>query len=244
MIRGLDQGTRALGALEDPVRRRLYLFVRGQGRPVRRDEAAAAVGISRNLAAFHLDKLVDRGLLSFGYARPAGKSGPGAGRTSKLYEPSGVEVDVSVPERRYDLAGSLLVKAIEEEGKGETARDAGSRVARREGHHVGGTIRQELRLRKPGPGRALSVTEEILAGYGYEPYRLSPGEVALRNCPFHALATEAPDLVCEMNQRFIEGLVRGLGNESLEVALEPAPGRCCVKLRAPGAKPRPQPPTR
>jgi hypothetical protein len=34
-----------------------------------------------------------------------------------------------------------------------------------------------------------------------------------------------------MNRAFIDGLVRGLGNETVEVALEPTPGECCVVLR-------------
>jgi hypothetical protein len=34
-----------------------------------------------------------------------------------------------------------------------------------------------------------------------------------------------------MNREFIDGFLRGLGNESVEAALEPTPGECCVKLR-------------
>src|ERR671919_1152492 len=110
---GLAAGS--IGALEDDIRRALYLFARRHGRPVSREEAAAAVGISRKLAAFHLDKLVGRGLLTAHYARPPGRSGPGAGRSAKFYEPADLEIDVSIPERRYDLAGHLLLSAIRSE---------------------------------------------------------------------------------------------------------------------------------
>jgi predicted ArsR family transcriptional regulator len=233
MLRGLDDGARAIAALDDDLRRGLYRFVREQRRPVSREEAATAVGISRKLAAFHLDKLVDRGLLEFEYARTGSRTGRGAGRSSKLYRPAAVEIDVSVPVRRYDLAGSLLVKAISEEGRDERAADAAVRVARREGAEVGDTIRQEAGLRPPGAERALSVAEDALARYGYEPYREERGQVALANCPFHVLSRESTELVCGMNRAFIEGLVRGLGKETLQIALEPAPGRCCVKLRIP-----------
>src|SRR4051812_23000871 len=53
----------AIAALEDDVRRALFEHVRGAAQPVTRESAAAAIGISRNLAAFHLDKLVELGLL-------------------------------------------------------------------------------------------------------------------------------------------------------------------------------------
>jgi hypothetical protein len=48
----------SVSRLEDPVRRRLYAFVCGCPEPAGRDEAAAAVGIGRALAVYHLDKLV------------------------------------------------------------------------------------------------------------------------------------------------------------------------------------------
>lgn len=220
--------------MDDDLRRRLYLFVRDQARPVGRDEAAEAVGISRKLAAFHLDKLVDRGLLRFSYARPEGRGGRGAGRPAKRYEPTETEFAVSLPERRYDLVGSLLTKSVREERDDERAETTALRVAGREGRALGERVRSESKLRPPGAERALSVAEDVLAAQGYEPFREARGEVVLRNCPFHSLSQESPDLVCGMNRAFIDGLVRGLGNDTLEVALEPAPGRCCVVLRMPG----------
>lgn len=229
-----DQDVGTLGVLAEDVRRRLYLFVRASPSPVTRDQAAAAVGISRKLAAFHLDKLVERGFLAFDYGRPSGRGGRGAGRTSKLYRPSDLELEVSVPARRYDLAGSLLVEAIREEGADETARDSAVRVARREGMAVGEAIGSATRRAPRQRGRALGLTVGVLERYGYEPVRRG-SEVVLRNCPFHALAQEAPDLVCAMNRSFIDGLARGLGGDGIEVALEPEPGLCCVKLRRPAA---------
>ena len=38
------------------------------------------------------------------FQRLTGRSGPGAGRTAKLYRRSDTEIGVSLPERRYDLA--------------------------------------------------------------------------------------------------------------------------------------------
>ena len=225
------QGTSAVAALHDDLRRRLYQFVRSARRPVGRDEAAGAVGISRNLAAFHLDKLVDRGLLTSSFGRPAGGGGPGAGRPPKLYEPSDVEVSVTVPERHYDLVGSLLVRAIQQEKPGESGRDSAGRVAHDEGSSLGEKVRRELRIHPPGRDRTLAIAEGVLRESGYEPYRDSDGALRLHNCPFHVLAREAPELVCSMNRSYVDGLVRGLGNDTVEVALEPTPGECCVVLR-------------
>ena len=231
MIRGLWKGAGAVGVLEDDLRRRMYLFIRAQGGPVSRDEAAEHVGISRKLAAFHLDKLEARGLLASHYARPPGRTGRGAGRSSKLYEPSEVEIDVSIPERRYDLVGDIMLATLQETVD-EPPREVAKRIAFDKGRAIGDEVKSELKLRPPGSERALSVAEETLAGYGFEPYRDGEGTISLRNCPFHTLARKAPDLVCGLNREFIDGMLRGLGNESIEAALEPTPGECCVKLRA------------
>ena len=225
-----ERQTAAVAALDDPIRRRLYELVRRAGRPLNREEAAHEAGISKKLAAFHLDKLVDRGLLTFGYARPEGRSGPGAGRPAKTYSPSEVEVEVSIPERNYDVIGKLLVDSILAESEPGARAEVASKVASEEGRRTGERIRKEMRLRPPGKERALALAAQVLEERGYEPYP-AEGSIRLRNCPFHAMARHAPELVCRMNRSFIEGIIRGMGNESLEAALEPTPGECCVVLR-------------
>jgi predicted ArsR family transcriptional regulator len=232
MLKKLRRSIDTLGILDDDLRRSLYLFVRKQARPITRDEAAADVGMSVKLAAFHLDKLEKAGLLSSHYARKPGRSGPGAGRSSKFYVVSEVEIDVSIPERSYDLVGEILVAAIASEKKGLESQEAALRIAGQRGRQIGEDIRRELGLRLPGRDRALGVAEDRLAELGYEPYRADKKTVSLHNCPFHRLARQAPELVCGINQAFIDGLLRGLGNESVEASLEPTPGQCCVKLRS------------
>ncbi len=230
MLRGLNNGTKAVAALDDDLRRAMYLFIRAAGRPVSRDEAADHVGISRKLAAFHLDKLVERGLLAAHYARVGERSGRGAGRSSKLYEPSDIEVDISLPERRYDVVGEILVAALAEEDD-RPARDVAQRIAREKGRAIGEEVRSQRHLRPPGAERAMAVAEEVLEERGYEPYRDETGEVSLRNCPFHVLSRQAPELVCGLNREFVDGMLRGLGNSNVEAVLQPTPGECCVKLR-------------
>jgi predicted ArsR family transcriptional regulator len=184
MDRGLADAATSLGALAEKLRRCLYLFIRRHGRPVGRDEAAAAVGMSRKLAPFHLDKLVDKGLLKAHYARLPGRSGPGAGRSSKLYEPLEAQIAVTIPARRYDLVGQILVDAMERAAPEESPRDAARRVAWATSFELGQQFRSERRLRPPGPERTLAIAEELLSRYGFEPYREERGRLALRNCPF------------------------------------------------------------
>jgi predicted ArsR family transcriptional regulator len=227
------RAVRAAAALEDELRRRIYRFIRDRRQPATRDEVAAAVGVSRSLAAYHLDRLVERGLLRAGYSRPPGRRGPGAGRPAKRYEPSGEQIDVSIPQRRYDLAAHLFVAAIERQAPGERARDTALRVAREWGAEVGRTFREEGELRRVSPDRTLRAAQQALEPYGFEPYRSAAGELALANCPFQTLAQEAPDLVCHVNRSFLEGVIRGLGDETLEAVLERRPADCCVTLRAP-----------
>jgi len=238
MLRGLRRDAEALGALEDDLRRELYLFVRRAGRPVTRETAAEATGISRKLAAFHLDKLVDRGLLTFQYARPPGRGGRGAGRPAKTYEPSDRQFDVSIPERRYDLLGSILLRALRSKRKGEPGDAAARRIARDAGVGIGEEERRRLGLSRPGPERAISATSAILEERGYEPFREENGCVRLRSCPFHALAEEDRDFVCHLNEQLIGGVVRGLGNDSVDVVFDPVPGECCVRLTPPGGRHR------
>src|SRR5215470_16585454 len=129
-----DENVAGLASLAEPTRRALYLYVRSQGSAVSRDEAAAGVGVPRHKAKFHLDKLVDEGLLEVGFARRSGRDGPGAGRPAKLYRPAARELAVTVPDRRYELAGQLMARAITDaRGEGRPVAEALRRAARDRG---------------------------------------------------------------------------------------------------------------
>ncbi|TYB46972.1 helix-turn-helix domain-containing protein [Actinomadura chibensis] len=223
----------AAAILSDDLRRGMYAFIRSAGAPVTRDEAAASVGISRKLAAFHLDKLVDAGLLRARYAAPSGVRR--VGRAPKVYEPSGVEVRVSIPQREHGLLASILLDAVRGHGAAESARDAALRAAGERGRALGAAEGRPVRGGRLGAERALTRAAEILARHGFEPDRVEAARLRLRNCPFHPLAQDDPDLVCAVNHAFLSGVVDGLGADSIEAALAPHTGHCCVEFGpAPG----------
>lgn len=217
----------AVAALAEPTRRRLYEHVIRQEAPVSRDEAAAATDVPRATVAFHLDKLVDEGLLDVVFERRTGRRGPGAGRPSKLYRRAACDVAVSLPERRYDLAGGLLAAAMEEaQASGGSPRAVLARQAFERGRTLGRAAR-DADAGSAGKDVVLRALEE----QGFEP-RADDAAVTLANCPFHALATEHTELVCGMNLQLLGGLLDGAGATDLTARLQPSPGRCCVRLEA------------
>jgi predicted ArsR family transcriptional regulator len=206
----------AAAALVDGTRRALYEFVRRQDHPVTREEAAEAQGISRGLAAFHLDKLVGAGLLHARYEPPVDRP-RGRGRTPKVYESTPDGFAITIPERRYQLIAEILADAVDEEPADAPA--AARRHAQRRGQELGAELR----------GADLMA---VLAGLGFEPQGTG-GELLLRNCPFHALAGRHTTLVCGLNQAFLAGLVDGLA-AGMQADLVPRTGACCVTLVAGG----------
>ncbi|MGY5013863.1 helix-turn-helix transcriptional regulator [Streptomyces sp. 900105755] len=218
----------AIAALQDPVRRRLYEYVAAQGREVGRNEAAEATGVARTLAAHHLDRLAEAGLLDTGSRRLTGRSGPGAGRPAKVYTRARAERAVSLPARDYRTAAELLAEAAEQAGL-----DAGlCAAARRRGEALRGSA---------APCGGLEEAMETLAARGYEPHLEAAGSaedaagtaaavVRMRNCPFHAVAERFPPLVCGMNLALLEGLL-GTGGP-VRARMAARPGECCVVVEA------------
>ena len=241
----VENAVGAVALLDEPNRRKLYQLVAASETPVGRDEAAAALGVSRELAAFHLDRLVAAGMLETEYRRLGGRRGPGAGRPAKLYRRADRELAVSFPARHYDLAADLMATALDRLGGKKGARAAAT-VARERGSTVGAAIRRGVGARS-GARRLLAGLLEVLRGAGYEPeVDASTGTLVLRNCPYHALTADHRDLTCGMNFAWAEGIVETLGSP-VNAELAPETGRCCVVFHAaPGESdiwPRPADPS-
>lgn len=225
-----------IGALAEPIRRALYSYVVAQPHAVGREAAATAVDVPVHTAKFHLDRLVDDGLLRSEYRRISGKSGPGAGRPAKLYRRADQQFSVSLPERRYDLVAHILALAVERAAEGRPLQEALHQTAHAEGRHLGRAAST--------PGQAESGAEpagtvelglqrlaRALETQGYEPRADGPA-LTLANCPFDALAREHTELVCGLNHSYVQGVADGIGTGDIQACLEPAPGRCCVIARS------------
>src|SRR5262249_23687693 len=152
------------------TRRALFDYVRRQDHAVSREEAADAHRLSRGLAAFHLDKLVEVGLLRARYEAPADQP-RGRGRTPKGGGWGGGGLSGTIAERRYELIAGILADAIATDPA--HAESAALDRAHGRGHELGAQLS----------------TREVpllaaLTGLGFEP--APDGEqLLLHNCPFH-----------------------------------------------------------
>jgi predicted ArsR family transcriptional regulator len=117
----------------------VYEAVLAEPGPVTREQVADGVGISRSLAAFHLDKLVGAGLLDAGRQPPDERGHRRTGRPAKRYQRSPQDVHLTLPARRYDLAGRILARALAVGGSAEPPRDAARRLAHEEGLALAGS---------------------------------------------------------------------------------------------------------
>jgi predicted ArsR family transcriptional regulator len=219
-----------IAALDHLLSRRAYQLVLDEG-SVGRDTVAAALGVARSVAAFHLDKLVQAGLLEAGYERISGRSGPGAGRPAKIYRRSTQQIEVSLPPRRYDLAGAVLAEAVSRAAAGAVSvTEALASVAREIGRRIGLESASAPAAGDDGSSRTRLMA--ALGRYGYEPHD-EGREIRLANCPFHRLAEDHRDLVCGMNCDLLSGVIDGAGAaRCFDAELAPEPGSCCVRLRS------------
>ena len=211
----------SLSQLDDPLRRQLYEYVAESDGPISREQAAAAAGVGRTLAAYHLDKLADAGLLTISYQRLTGRQGPGAGRPAKLYTRASQEMKVSVPPRDYELLARLLVESVEHDTSG-AVRAAVNDAALEAGRRAGAESDSDI--------------VEALRNSGYQPDVGHDGRVSLRNCPFHMVARDHLDVVCGLNLRLVEGIIAGCDHPRAHAELTPSPDRCCVVVHGLGSR--------
>lgn len=221
----IDEAIDRLGPLLEPARRRVFGFVASADRPVTRDETASATGLALPLATFHLERLLEVGLLE-AVAPPASAAAVGRrrGRPAKLYRAARQDLLVSMPARDYRLAAELFADALAR-GPGP---DSLGMAARARGRRLG-----ERAMERAAEGAELeAAVVGVLADQGYEPRRLEDGSMALRNCPFDGLTEGHGDLICPANRSLLAGLLEGAGLSTLDATLEPGEGRCCILLRA------------
>lgn len=222
-----DDSLDTVAVLGDGVRRRVYAFARAATTPVTREDTAQSVSITRKLAAFHLDRLVDAGLLT---SRPADRAEHRrVGRTPKIYQPSDTEIRVGIPPRHHDLLAEILVDSLAPSAFMGSVIEAAVRVASERGRADGRSVH--------GTGLPPSAEDDVgravhvLRDRGYEPMRIDENLVRLRNCVFAPTASRSPELVCTLHHAYISGLLTGLGTTDATAVLAPTPGACCVEVQ-------------
>ena len=225
---GFAQRVSRVSALADPIRRALYHFVAHQPGAVSRDQAAAGLAIPRHTAKFHLDKLVDEGLLVPEFKRLSGRTGPGAGRPAKVYRRVRKEVNVTLPRRRYDLAGHVLADTLERIKAGVSLDEATVAAAENAANIV-------VESWPPTEASDADRMAGVLARLGYEPRPDGDG-VRLSNCPFQQLSDDHTGVICSMNRQFIDAVSRRLDCIDVHPRSVDRGTGCCVALH-PSADP-------
>ena len=214
-IRSQAEKVAVVASINDPIRRSLFEFVSHSDEPVGRDAAAQA---ARSTAAFHLDKLVEEGALSVEFKRLSGRTGPGSGRPAKLYCLRSDEIVVSIPERHYELVGTVLAAAIGESDRtGDPIGEVLSRVSSDTGREL---------------GKQAGTLEAVLDRTGYDPQPDGEGGLVLLNCPFHRLVDDHPDVVCAANLGLLQGAAEGSCDCTHDIVFDPGEGHCCVRIAA------------
>ncbi|WAJ35121.1 helix-turn-helix domain-containing protein [Arthrobacter sp. FX8] len=206
----------AVASLTDAKRLHLFELVASSPRPLGRDDVAEAAGMARSTVSFHLDRLVQDGLLAVEFHKPAGRTGPGSGRPAKMYRTVGSEIGASVPDRNYDLAGELMATAIE--------------ASQADGAPVAESLRAAAFLKGRELAEAAGDLEEFLTESGYQPEHDGEGGYLLPNCPFHRLSRAHAAVVCDMNGAFLRGAAVGCGSPEERVAPAAGAGHCCARI--------------
>lgn len=220
----------SLSSLDDQLRAKIFFHVARSGDYVTRDQVAKALRITRRTAAFHLDKLAEAGLVEVSFKRVSGRTGPGAGRSSKLYRRSSRRLNVSIPSRNYELMARLLASVVKHT-IGALAPHQLESQARAFGLSQGAAARKQV-SRASSRKRRLQVLVDELTRLGFEPFDDGNGTLRLRNCPYHDMAREDADFVCSMNLKLLQGIAEGLDLDDVSSTREPIEGMCCVAFRA------------
>ena len=218
----------SLSTLDDPVRAEIFFHVAHSGEYVTRDQAAKVLGITRRTAAFHLDKLADAGLVDVSFKRMTGRTGPGAGRSSKLYRRSGRRLNVSIPTRNYELMARLLASVVQQSEVASAPQIESQ--AKAFGFSKGAAARKQV-SRLTSRKKLKQVLVDELARLGFEPLDDGIGTLRLGNCPYHDMARQNASFICSMNLALMEGVIEGLDLKEISPAPEPNEGMCCVAFR-------------
>jgi predicted ArsR family transcriptional regulator len=179
-----------LAAAGDPQLRRILVYARGRREGFGADEAAAALGIHRNVARSRLDRLAEAGFLTVTLERRGARRGPGAGRPAKIFRVAPELEAVEFPDRRLADLIALLVERLPARTRGKALREAGVDFGR--------SLAAATRFKASGDvGTGLERVCDALGSLGFQSSLQSlAGDTAILvspTCPLRPLVVKHPD---------------------------------------------------
>jgi predicted ArsR family transcriptional regulator len=192
------------GALGDPTRRGIYITVRESPEPFTSSAIAKAFDIHPNVARHHLDRLAHDGYLEVTTRRAGGRSGPGAGRPAKHYTATAKQIELNYPTRRLDVLTDMLLRVI-----ARMERDDAAKLAYEVGYEYGKELADEVGLpTDEGFADAVRSVARAMTGIGFGMKAdTDANQLLTTHCPFGAVATDHPEIVCSLDQGLISGLL-------------------------------------
>lgn len=206
-------------------RARVLAALRDAGEPLGVGAVAERVGLHANTARFHLDALVDAGLVD---RAAEGREQPGRPRVLYTARPGGTQAG----QRNYRFLAEILAGYV----AAESARpaEAGERAGHAWGRHLAD---RPPPLHRTAPGAAVDQLVGVLDDVGFAPQAVTSGpdrRILLHHCPFRELAEKHPDLVCSVHLGLMRGVLTELDTPVGVERLDPfvTPQVCVTHLSA------------
>lgn len=195
-------------------------------------DLADSVGLHVSTVRFHLDQLVEAGLVA-----SADRHG-GVGRPRKTYSFKPRMVSEAEPGEAFAALSQVLAEAWPAEGESSavTPEEAGRRWVHA---HQAPAEAGLAPSRTPGAwlGR-VGLALDMLLRWGYTPEVRTlaeerGAEITLHQCPFLAVAAVRPDVVCGVHRGLLRGAMELAGEPDVEVTLRPfvGPDTCTAQIR-------------
>jgi predicted ArsR family transcriptional regulator len=210
---------RLQGALGNRSRARVYATLRDAGEPLDAATLAARVGLHQNTVRWHLDHLLDAGLVSSG-RQPLDRPG----RPRVVYEALPEPLPAAAADDHRLLASALAAALADTPDGPQRAVAAGEEWGR-------------YLVERPEPGArtaaadAVEAVVQILDDQGFAP-TVDGTCVAMHHCPFRELATKHPEVVCGMHHGLVVGALAELRTDVSAGELVPfaEPDVCTLEL--------------
>ena len=193
-----------LEAVGNPALREALAFVRGRRNPPTAADLAGALKLSRSVARWRLERLVEAGHLKPVFARREG--GPGAGRPAKRYEVAPETETLEFPRRRYVELLRLMLDTVPAARLPEIGAEFGRELAREAGLRPSATAETAL-------DRACDALGALGFQASVESCDRGQAVLVTPTCPLRPLVVTAPEA-----RQLDQGMWRGLLGEALRDA--------------------------